>query len=353
MSTYKRPVLLLLVLSLLLSACSLPGLSATPISAAAQPTSSPGAELVEPGPDATVTPTPFQPLPPTAVYLPTDLPTLTPTPTATPTPTPPVPVAPAGPAGSLPSTPGQINILLLGSDKRPWDVGFRTDTIILATLNPSKGTVSLTSIPRDLYINIPGWGVDRINTAWGHGGFKKLAATLEFNFGVTPDHYVLINFSSFKRIIDSLGGLDVNVQTQVSDYRNGRYVTVNPGVHHMDADDVLWYVRSRKTTNDFARARRQHEALMALFDKMLTLNAVKRVPEFYNIYKENVTTDLGLTDILSMLPLAAKLTDPSQIHHYYIGPKQVYDYITPGGAMVLLPRQDKIMDVFRQALGGE
>jgi hypothetical protein len=177
MSTYKRPVLLLLVLSLLLSACSLPGLSATPISAAAQPTSSPGAELVEPGPDATVTPTPFQPLPPTAVYLPTDLPTLTPTPTATPTPTPPVPVAPAGPAGSLPSTPGQINILLLGSDKRPWDVGFRTDTIILATLNPSKGTVSLTSIPRDLYINIPGWGVDRINTAWDSISASPLTTT--------------------------------------------------------------------------------------------------------------------------------------------------------------------------------
>lgn len=311
------------------------------------PTSSPTYVLAPP--DATATPTPFQPLPPTAIYLPTNTPTLTPTPQPTPTPTrtPPPFIGGSDPVAQPPS---QVNILLLGSDKRPWDPGFRTDTIILATLNSELGTVNLTSFPRDLYITIPGWGTQRINTAYGHGGFPLLAQTFQYNFGVYPDHYVLINFSSFKQVIDGLGGLDVNVGTQVSDYRAGRWVTVEPGLVHMDADTVLWYVRTRKTTSDFARTRRQQEVLLAIFEKMLTLDAVKRAPEFYNIYKENVTTDLTLGDILPLLPLAAKVTDRSHLHHYFIGPQETYDWITYEGAMVLLPRPEAIKEVMRQAL---
>jgi polyisoprenyl-teichoic acid--peptidoglycan teichoic acid transferase len=291
-------------------------------------------------------------VPPTAVYYPTEAPVFVPTTAPTPVPTP-FPLDPAAPVGALQLPPDQVNILLLGSDKRPWDSAFRTDTIMLLTLNPSLGTVSLTSFPRDMYINIPGWGMDRINTAWGKGGFDKLAATFEHNFGVRPDHYVLINFSSFKQIVDSLGGLDVNVGVNVSDYRNGYYFTVPAGPQTMDADTVLWYVRSRKTSNDFQRSRRQQEVLMAIFQKMLSLNALRRIPEFYAIYKDNFTTDMGLTTLVPLFPLAAQLVDTSRIHHYFIGPNQVYDWITPGGGMVLVPRQAEVMAVIRKALNGQ
>jgi len=278
-----RHISLFFILILLMTACSLPGMQPSQIAAAPLPESGAGNLPVQFATNATPTATPFQPVPPTPIYYPTDIPTAIPTPVPTAAPTP-FPVDPSAPVGALSLPPDQLNILLLGSDQRPWSRNFRTDTIILLTVNPSLGSVSLTSFPRDLYITIPGWGMDRINTAWGRGGFNKLAATFEHNFGVRPEHYVLVNFSSFKYIVDSLGGLDVNVGKKLSDYRNGRYITIPAGPQHMDADLVLWYVRSRKTTNDFARSKRQQEVLMALFHKMLSLNALRRAPEFYNIY---------------------------------------------------------------------
>jgi polyisoprenyl-teichoic acid--peptidoglycan teichoic acid transferase len=346
---YLHRIPLLFVLAIFLVGCATPAAVGMPLAAApATATATPSPTYVTAPPDATATPTPFQPLPPTAVYLPTE----TPLPTATPLP--PKPTSPPpkvkSQRGSIKQPDDQINILLLGSDQRPWDVAFRTDTIILATLNPDLGTVNLTSFPRDLYVTLPGWGMNRINTAYEFGGFPLLASTFEYNFGVRPDHYVLINFASFKKLIDSLGGLEVNVHTAVTDIRAGRYYTVPAGVRKMDADDVLWYVRTRKTTNDFARTRRQQEVLQALFEKMLSLNAIKRVPEFYNIYKESVTTDLNFNDIVHLLPFAAKITDTSRINQYFIGPQQVYDWLTPEGGMVLLPRQDAIMKIMRKAL---
>lgn len=345
---------LLIILSFLLSACGAPSLALSPIQAVAAP----DADLTQPPnllaipADATATPTPFQPLLPTAVMTPTEIPTLTPVPTSTPAPALPVPDLPVEPVTEATK---QLNILLLGSDKRPWETGFRTDTIILVSLDPAKGTVSLLSFPRDLYVNIPGWTTDRINTAFFHGGFKTLAATLDSNFGVRPTHYILINFRSFKQIVDSLGGLEVKVSTPLNDRYPGKgWITIPKGRVKMNADMVLWYVRSRKTSNDFARNRRQQEVIMALFEKFISLDALRRVPEFYKLYKKSVSTSLTLTDGLAFLPLALQLAaDPSRIKRYYISPQDIWNYITPGGAMVLLPREDRIRKIVKQALTGK
>jgi LCP family protein required for cell wall assembly len=300
--------------------------------------------------DATPTPTPFRPIPPTAVYFPTETPLPTATPTASPTPT--SIVDEYFTADQLQQPKGQVNILLLGADQRPWNTGgrrFRTDTIILATLNYEQGTMNLTSFPRDLYVNIPGYGQDRINTAYQFGGWEMLQNTFKANFGVVPDHYVIINFLNFKRFVDSLGGLEVNVTQQLSDYRDGYWVTIDPGVVYMDADMVLWYVRSRKTTNDFQRNRRQQEVLQAIMQEVISLENIRKTPELYDLYKESVTTDLGLGDILPMLPLAAKLMDSERINHFFIGPKHVNSWVTPGGAMVLLPIPDAVRNIIRKS----
>lgn len=298
--------------------------------------------------DTAATPTPFQPIPPTAVFFPTNtpLPTATPTPIPTPTPEP----LPAPKGGWFQQPRGQMNVLLLGSDQRPGDPMFRTDTIILATINTEFTTVNLTSFPRDLWVTIPGWGESRINTAWGHGGFETLAATFETNFGVRPDHYVMINFRSFKKAIDSLGGLEIEVGQPLGDYRSGYWVNIPKGRVYMDADDILWYVRSRKTSNDFARSRRQQEVLRAVFEKMLGMDAIRRIPEFYDLYKDNVTTDIGMGEILPLLPMAARIKDSSHLQNFYIGPEQTYDFITWDGAMVLMPRPEMIEKVMRKAL---
>lgn len=312
--------------------------------------------------DATATPTPFQPLDPTPLPgLVTPVasqnqggplpPTSTPTPLPSPTPTLQITL----PAGGLPeepaleALPSQINILLLGADRRPWDRSYRTDTIILLTLNSDLGQVNITSFPRDLYVTIPGFGLDRINTAWTHGGYNLVEQTFKHNFGITPDYHVLVEFSSFKKIVDNMGGLDVNVAEAVSDYRAGYWVTIPKGKVHMDADTVLWYVRTRKTTNDIARNRRQQEVLYAIFDKLVSMDALRRAPEFYDLYKESVKTDLTLAEALRWLPFAAKIAETRNFKQFALTYNHVYDYITPGGAMVLVPNQQAMMKVIRKS----
>lgn len=341
--------LLLIIIILLLAGCVSTSAMQVPLADSQSGLGSDPVYITVP-PNATSTPTPFQPLPPTAVYIPSDeeIPTVEPPPQQTGQnlfnygETEPQPI--------LSQPPGQMNILLLGADARPGQNRFRTDTIILMTINPQVGTVNLTSFPRDLYITLPGEGQNRINTAYFFGRMPLVMKTFQYNFGIRPDHYVIINFSSFKRIIDSLGGLDVVVGEKLSDYRAGYWVTIRPGLVHMDADTVLWYVRSRKTTNDFARNRRQQEVLLAIFNKLVSMDAIKRAPEFYNLYKKNVKTDLTLADLIPLLPFATKVaSDPSRIHNYFVGSGKVQSWITPGGAMVLLPNQAKINKIIRKS----
>jgi LCP family protein required for cell wall assembly len=353
------------MLALLPVGCVLPsmigGSSSAPVAISAGPF------LVEAPANSTATPTPFQPLALTPTYLPTDFPTPTPPPSPTPTKESPHDITKSwedypgptvwpdidipAPVGLLAQPRGQVNILLLGSDQRPHDGGFRTDTMVLLTLNPEAGTANLTSYPRDLYVYIPGWTVQRLNTAFQHGGFSTLADTFEYNFGVRPDHYALINFWSFVEVIDSLGGIDVNVAQSMTDQRTGHgYYTVPAGVVHMDGELALWYARLRMSSSDFERTQRQQEVLRGIFDKLLSLNALTRAPQLFDIYQDNVTTDLKLNAIRPLLPLAAQLSDTSRIHQFFIGREQVIPWRSTSGAQVLLPIREKVIEVMRQAL---
>jgi len=321
-------------------------------------------------PDATATPTPFQPLAPTAAlgenplaqlatqFVP--LPTIQPTETATPVPgegpTPTVVATGAPPPEvnlteepSLEKLPRQINFLLLGADRRPWESGFRTDTILLLTLNSELGSVNVTSFPRDLWVMLPGWGNSRINTAYTYGGYRMLRETFQHNFGITVDYFALVDFSAFKHIVDGLGGLEVNVAETVSDYRNGYWETIKAGRRKMDADTVLWYARTRKTTNDIKRNQRQQEVLTALLDKFISIDAIRRAPEYFDAYNNSVKTDLDMLTMLKWLPFAAKIAETRNIHYYAVTYKQVNDWITPEGAMVLVPQQQAFMKVIRQS----
>jgi LCP family protein required for cell wall assembly len=319
------------------------------------PQSSAVAQLIGVPGDATPTPTPFQPLPPTPTYLPeVELQSIS--------------ARAARKSGSDESSDNpwekspvptlasgeRINLLLLGSDQRPYEGGFRTDTIILVSLDPDQGTASLVSFPRDLYVQIPGWTQQRINTAMGYGGFPLLAATLEYNFGVRPEHYVMVNFWAFVQTIDSLGGIDVYASQSLTDHRDGHgYYTISPGLNHMDGETALWYARSRYSTSDFDRGRRQQEVVLALFKRLLSLNAIEKAPELYDIYIQNVTTDFSFQDVAPLVPLAAQLSDSNNIQQYFIGPAHVTPWTTPGGAQVLLPNTAAINAILWQALGGQ
>ncbi|HJS29587.1 MAG TPA: LCP family protein [Anaerolineales bacterium] len=248
----------------------------------------------------------------------------------------------------------QFNILLLGSDQRPDSGGFRTDVNILVTLNPDGNSVSMTSFPRDLYVYIPGWTMQRINTAHAHGGFPMTQLTYQYNFGVKPDRFVLINFWAFQDLITSLGGIDVDVAQPLTDHRSGfGNYTVPAGRVHMDADTALWYVRSRYSTSDFERTVRQQEVIVGIFNRLISLDVLQRAPAIYDIYKDTVTTDMTFTDMAKFLPLAGQLLGGSGVERYFIGRGQVTSWRTPGGAQVLLPNREPVLQVMREALNSD
>ncbi len=255
------------------------------------------------------------------------------------------------PVARLPQPKGQVNLLLLGSDQRPDSGGFRTDTILLLTVNPGDGTATLTSFPRDLFVYIPGWTMQRINTAQAHGGWETTQQTFEYNFGVRPDGFVLINFWSFKDMVDSLGGISVEVAKPFSDHRDGYGAyNVPQGQVQMDGETALWYARARYSTSDFDRTRRQQEVLLAIFQRLVSLDAVRKAPELLSLYQDNVVMNLNLKQIASMMPLALQIDKTSDIRRFAIGPDQVNPWKTPGGAQVLLPKQNEVLEIMQQAL---
>jgi polyisoprenyl-teichoic acid--peptidoglycan teichoic acid transferase len=368
----KFGILILLLILLVAGACILPSQIGAP---QASISSRNQYVLVAPA-GSSPTPTPFQPIPPTPTYIPTSN---VPVPTATaipPTPVPPTPVPEtivvssqgrswadyAGPSvwpdieipapmGMLAHPEGQVNILLLGSDQRVHDSGFRTDTIQLLTINTREGTVKLTAFPRDLYVYIPGYTVQRINTAMGWGGFKAMQDMMEYNFGVRPDHYVLINLWSFVDVIDSIGGVRVDIGQDLCDQRDAfGWYCVSEGEMWMSGESALWYVRSRHSTSDIARGKRQQEVLDAVFDKLMGMDSLSRAPQLYEIYKNSVTTDLDFETLSSFFPIAYQIAGTHAIDGHSIGYAQVYDWVNASGAMVLVPNRQAVLEVMQQVI---
>lgn len=261
-----------------------------------------------------------------------------------------------------------INILLLGSDARS-GASFRTDTILIASVRPKDGQVSLISIPRDLWVNIPTVGMQRINTAYQFGelsgyeggGAGLLKATILFNLGVQIDHTAMIDFDGFRKVVDTIGGVDVPVACPYTDWRlldpsldpqdenNWFMYTAGPGLIHMNGDLALWYARARKHSNDFDRGRRQQEVIRAIYAQVLKSNLLAKIPQLYSDLSSAFTTDIGLPDILKLSPLALHMTN-ANIRSYYIAGDLVTSWITPGGAYVLLPNTELIQQMLNVAL---
>ena len=230
---------------------------------------------------ATQTPTPFlpvtstpSPFAPPGQATPTDIPIVV-SPLQTPTPPGSQPWSPyAGPIypalTEIPTPATEFdtgsnvqNIALLGIDLRPAGGSYNTDTIMILTVNRANKTAALISFPRDFYVYIPAYGMERINAAFGEGarlnypggGFGLFQDTMKYNFGLKIDHYAMMDFSGFQELINILGGIDVYSQYSLTDSRQGMGMyTLSAGWHHMDGETALWYVRARKTTSDFDRS---------------------------------------------------------------------------------------------------
>ncbi len=264
------------------------------------------------------------------------------------------------PALIAPQQGGRTNLLLVGIDRRGgegWT--YRTDTIIVVSADARTRSAAMLSIPRDLQLPIPTHGADRINTAnvygdleeYPGGGPALLEATVEANFDIPIDGYVMIDFRAFKEIVDALGGIDVEVtkplhDTRYPDPRPGdpyAYKTVHfdAGVQHMDGTRALEYARSRMSTSDFDRARRQQQILLALRQKALRAASVPRWPALARTVLDSVRTDLNMREMASLALLAAQM-DPSSLKQVVLEHPLVYSHRRADGAAIQLPNWDLI-----------
>lgn len=384
--THHRPSIIILLLALLaVTACNLPISPPPPTLAplvSATPKPSPTVQLVTWR--GAPTRTPFQPQSPTPTSsaAPDDAPTATATPTirTAPTVTPnfatwPPPNANA-PTPSTPvpdpypnySGPDTINFLLIGSDRR--GSSFRTDTLIIASVQPNERLVTLISVPRDLYVYIPGWTMNRVNTAYMRGemngypggGPGLLKDTILYNLGVRIDHLAMVEFEGFEEIVDTLGGIDVPLACPFTDWHiknpkrsdqdpnNWELYTIGPGVVHMDGDLALWYARSRLRSSDFDRGRRQQEVLRAIYTRGMQLNVIPHLPRLYKQLREAVTTDLSLEDLIELAPLAANLGGEHRIRSFYINKDVLTAWRTPSGAAVQLPKHAALEELIARAM---
>lgn len=247
---------------------------------------------------------------------------------------------------------GPVHVLILGTDERPGEAGpFRSDTMILARFDPRVPRVALLSIPRDLWVTIPGVGENRINAAHFFGGPLLAKETVATLFGVPVHYYVKINFDGFVRIVDAMGGIEVEVPETLHDtnYPTPDYgvttVHIEAGAQHMDGETALIYARSRYSTSDFDRARRQQQILAAMKAKLQDPLTWPRLPGVARAVLESVQTDMPPQEwaVLALIVWRA-----GEVERYAIGPNEVIPSTTANGAAVLLPNWDAIRRVLAE-----
>jgi LCP family protein required for cell wall assembly len=254
----------------------------------------------------------------------------------------------------------RVNILLLGIDERQDQYGpWRTDTMIVLTIDPEYNTAGILSIPRDLWVNIPGYGANRINTAHYTGDLKKhpgggpalVIKTVQDFFGIPIHYYVRVNFRGFVEAINTIGGIDIYVEEEIDDpeYPDEAYgydpLYIPAGLQHMDGELALKYARTRHSGSDFDRLRRQQQVIMAVRDKVLRFDLLPellpRLPELLKTVGDSVQTDLQLDEMLKLVQLASKIDD-EHIKTAIIGSSMTVPTTTPNGAKVEIPIRDEI-----------
>lgn len=196
----------------------------------------------------------------------------------------------------------KATIMIMGVDQRADDVG-RSDTLMVTMIDPKKNKAALLSVPRDTRVKIKGHGYDKINAAYAYGGHKLSESTVEGLLGVRIDHYIIINTHSFQRIIDALGGIDINVEKRMYyedpwDDDGGLLIDLQPGKQHMDGKTAVTYVRYRDEEGDIGRIDRQQKFMKAVVEKLASPAVVTRLPAVIKEVMDSIETDLSFRQLL-------------------------------------------------------
>lgn len=273
----------------------------------------------------------------------------------------PTPAAPPPPLDSS----KRINVLLLGSDN---DQKFQSNallsqTMIVVSIDPAHRQVTLLSLPRDLWVSIPGHSDAKIDLAYAEGGAPLARATVEKAFKIPIHYYAWIGLNGLVRVVDRVGGVDVDVLHPVLDdnYPNDfsgngwgtERVYLAAGPQHLDGRHTLQYVRSRHgdLLSDFGRAQRQQQVLLALERRMAGLDLVSAIPAFARDLNGHVKTDLDLVR-LTQLALFMRGLHPSDVRQAFITP-YVRDAVSPDGQQILVADWGAVNTYLRQLFGSD
>lgn len=252
----------------------------------------------------------------------------------------------------------RITILLMGLDYKDWEAGEvpRTDSMILLTIDPMTSSAGMLSIPRDMWVNIPGYDYYKINQAYYFGELDQLPGggpalavkTVESFIGVPINYYAQIDFGAFVRVIDEIGGVKIDVPEKITidPIGDSPKVTLEPGRYTLNGELALAYARSRKGSgDDFARAERQQQVILAVRDRILQFDQmpslVTKAPKIYQEISSGLQTNLTFDQAFRLGLLAMELP-AENIRKAVIGPSEVEFAKSPDGLDILIPYPDRI-----------
>lgn len=244
-------------------------------------------------------------------------------------------------AGYALSSDKVVNFLLVGSDeRRRWNEPGRSDSIMILTLDLKHKRIKLTSLMRDMYLNIPGYGDNRINAAFSYGGIELLYKTIAENFGISVEGYAVVDFFTFIDAIDEIGGVKINLTQEEYEYLIGAYPSkksiqkLKPGKNKMNGYQALAYCRIRQDAQaDFGRTKRQRKVLNAIFKKTKNMSLTELV-DLAEIILPNIETDLSNAEIIGYIK-DVLFMGSSKIYRYRIPVDGTYTPQTVNGMDVL------------------
>ena len=195
-------------------------------------------------------------------------------------------------------------VMIMGVDEREGDVG-RSDTLMIAMHDPKTEKMAILSVPRDTRVKMGRYGYDKINAAYAYGGVKLAKKTVEDLINVDIDHYVKVDVKAFERIIDAIGGVEIDVPKRMYyedpwDDNGGLLIDLDKGRQHMDGKTAITFVRYRDSEGDIGRVRRQQQFMQAVLDKVTSPKIITSIPSIIKEVYAAVETDMSLTDILAL-----------------------------------------------------
>lgn len=263
----------------------------------------------------------------------------------------------------------RLTVLLMGIDRRPGEKGlsYRTDTMLILSLDPRTGEAGMLSIPRDLWVDVPGYGQRRVNEPMVLGelrqsgyGPRLAMETVQYNLGIRVNHYIVVDFNAFVTIVDALGGIEVDIDYNINDplYPDMAYgydpFYLRAGHHLLDGSTALKFARTRHGDSDISRAERQQQVIMAIKDKATSPEMIPvllaNASQLWSAIRDNFYTDIPLEQLIQ-LGLFIKDLSLESIKRGVIDFSYLSNYTTASGAAVLIPNRARLGGLMVEVFG--